>query len=163
MALARHCAAAPLVLAIALAAPCAAGASTASHFDCRVTGTAALERLGREGQTVELSQFTCRITGGILDGFVAAGTNIWEPGADSAATLLGSIVVAHKAGSVVVYEVEQATRKGAGPDGKARAGSGHGHYKLATGTAAALAGHAFRTVARREGPDRFSIDAIVED
>jgi hypothetical protein len=59
--------------------------------------------------------------------------------------------------------VEHATRMLDPPDGSAWEGTGRGTYKLATGTAAALAGRSFRTVAHPQGPGRFSIDTIVDE
>lgn len=164
MGLAARCTSSPLALAIALAASLAAAEGATSHFACRVTSTAPLWRLGRSGQDAELSQFTCRVSGGLLDGFVATGTNIWEP-ARGREVLLGSIVVLRKGDSAVVYEVQRATRKlvEKAHGGPRWEGAGHGTYKLATGSAAALAGKTFHTIARREGPDTFSIDATVGD
>ena len=150
------------LLALALVAPAALAGGSTSHFTCRVTSTSRLDRLGSEGQPAELSQFTCRVRGGLLDGFVATGTNIWEP-APASAVLIGSLVVARKAEAAVVYEVQQATRRLAAADGQARRwhGAGRGTYKLATGSAAALAGKSFHSVARDDGPGAFTIDATV--
>jgi hypothetical protein len=161
MALASVRGATLLSLALACTAPLAQAGRT-SHFTCVVTGVRQLEHLGRDGQSAELSQFTCSVRGGLLDGFVAAGTNIWEPGKNSA-VLIGSIVVARKADAAVVYEVLQATRKRVPPDGRAGSweGGGRGLYKLATGTAAPLAGKSFRSVAHNDGPRAFTIDATV--
>lgn len=155
---------AALALAALLAAPAAVAASSTSHFDCRVTSVAQLDHLGRTGQPAELAQFTCRVRGGLLDGFVATGTNIWEP-APGGAVLIGSIVVARRADSAVVYEVEQASRKLADRDNpKGRwQGTGRGVYKLATGVAAPLAGKTFHSVARYEGPGAFTIESVVAD
>jgi hypothetical protein len=152
------------LLALALAAPVALAGSVTSHFTCRVTNTSRLDHLGRDGQPAELSQFTCRVRGGLLDGFIATGTNIWEPG-KSRAVLIGSIVVARKAQAAVVYEVQQATRTLTGAEGPAARweGVGRGTYKLATGSAAALAGKSFRSVARDDGPGAFTIDATITE
>lgn len=164
MPVAPACSAAVLALALAVAAPATLAGGATSHFMCRVTSTSRLDHLGREGQPAELSQFTCRVRGGLLDGFVATGTNIWEP-AKTSAVLIGSIVVARKAEATVVYEVEQATRRLASADGRARGweGAGRGTYKLATGSAAALAGKSFHSVARYERPGAFTIDATVNE
>ena len=156
--------AALFALVLALAAPVALAGGTTSHFTCRVTKTSQLDHLGRDGQPAELSQFTCRVRGGLLDGFVATGTNIWEPG-KSRAVLIGSIVVARKANAAVVYEVQQATRtftEAAGPAARWE-GAGRGTYKLATGPAAPLAGKSFRSIARYDGPGTFTIHATIID
>jgi len=148
--------------------PAAADASFASepssHFDCRVTEVEAMPRLGPQGKSAELTRFTCQVRGGLLDGFVATGTNIWG-GKQQDGQLLGSMVVARKANSVVVYEVRQVTRqpRPRGAAGRDWEGRGSGVYKLATGTAAPLAGRSFRSVARSAGPRAFTIDTVASD
>lgn len=151
---------APLALAAGVALPAIAAANTHSHFDCRVTSATRLDHLGREGQQAELSRFTCLVHGGLLDGFVASGTNIWEPGRQRD-VLLGSIVVAHKAAATVVYEVQQATRSAT--DGAGRGGMGRGMYRLATGSAAPLAGRSFRSVAHSVGADAFTLEIFLDE
>ena len=163
MTFARIACAAALALAVPLA-PAANAATTGFIFHCRVTNVAQLDHLGREGQAAELSQFTCHVHGGVLDGFSVSGTNIWELATDGA-VLLGSIAVAHRADATLVYEVEQATRRsatGAGRSAKWQ-GTGRGTYKLATGSVAALAGKTFHTMARYEAPDAFTIETVVEE
>lgn len=135
-----------------------------SHFECRVTDIESLAGLAPLSAAAELTRFTCRVRGGLLDGFVATGTNIWD-GKMQDGVLLGSLVVARKAGSVVVYEVTQVTRL-AQPDDAADGqweGRGAGVYKLGTGSAAALAGKSFRSVARSTGAGTFTIDTTVDD
>lgn len=155
---------AALALAALLAAPAGVAAASTSYFDCRVTSVAQLDHLGRAGQPAELSQFTCRVRGGLLDGFVATGTNIWEPSTDGD-VLVGSIVVARRGDSTVVYEVEQASRRPAAGEhrGGVRQGTGRGTYKLATGAAAPLAGKSFHSIARSDGPGAFTIEAVIND
>ena len=146
-----------------LAAGAASASGPTSRFDCQVTDTEALAQLGSDGGPAELTHFSCRVRGGLLDGFVATGTNIWN-GQQRDGRLLGSLVVARKNGSVVVYEVTQVTRAAMppGPDTGGWEGRGRGIYKLATGGAVALAGKTFRSVARSAGPGAFTIDTTVE-
>ena len=155
---------APIALAALTAMPALAAANARSHFDCRVTSSTRLEHLGREGQPAELSEFICRVTGGLLDGFVATGTNIWEYGKDHD-ELIGSIVIVRKADSAVVYEVQHATRRMPPPQrrGAPREGTGYGLFKMATGSAAALAGKSFRSVARAGAAGTFTVDTVVGD
>lgn len=149
---------------VALAAPLPAAAQMQHHYDCRVTGTSEVDHLGREGQTAELTHFMCDITGGLLNGFVATGTNILEP-RQGGARLVGSMVVAQKAGSTVVYEVSEGTRRFKKSKGRVVGweSTGKGTFKTATGTAAALAGRSFSSVVKSGDPGRFTIEVIVGD
>ena len=149
---------------LALAAPAALAGDATSRFDCRVTGTQSLAGLAPGGGPAQLTQFTCRGPGGLLDGVRATGTSIWS-GQQRDGLLLGSLVVATKAGSTVVYEVTQVTRhpRLAGANFADWAGRGTGIYKLATGDAIALAGRTFHSAAKSAGPGAFTIETIVED
>lgn len=153
-----------LACCLSLLAPAAAYPSeVTSRFDCQVTGTETLARLASGGGAAELTRFNCRVRGGLLDGFLATGTNIWD-GQQRDGLLLGSLVVARKPGSVVVYELTRVTRTPKPPGGDTREweGRGSGIYKLATGDAVALAGRTFRSVARSAGPGAFTIETVVE-
>ena len=147
----------------ALAAAASYASDATSRFDCHVTGTEALPGLASAGGVAELTRFTCRVRGGLLDGFLATGTNIWD-GQQRDGLLLGSLVVARKDTAVVVYELTRVTRhaKPRGADVRSWEGRGTGIYRLATGHAIALAGKTFRSVARSAGPGAFTIDTIVE-
>lgn len=147
----------------ALVAAAALASEPASRFDCRVTGTESLRGLASAGGVAELTRFTCRVRGGLLDGFEATGTNIWD-GEQRHGLLLGSLVVARKEGSVVVYEVTRVTRDARPRDTDVRSweGRGTGIYRLATGPAVALAGRTFRSIARSAGPGAFTIETVVE-
>lgn len=135
------------------------------HSDCQVTDTTRLEKLGREGQDAHLSHFICHITGGPLDGSVVTGTNIWDMGDEGGRALLGSIAVAQKPGSSVMYEVHDVTRS-------PKYSNGHvvgwettswGIYKAASGSAAPLAGKTFSSVARFTSPRTFTIENTIND
>lgn len=149
---------------LSLAAAAALAGEPPSRFDCRVTDTESLPGLASVGGVAELMRFTCRVRGGLLDGFQATGTNIWD-GEQRHGLLLGSLVVARKEGSVVVYEVTRVTRDARphGVEGGGWEGRGTGIYRLATGPAVALAGRTFRSIARSAGPGAFTIETVVED
>lgn len=153
-----------LAVLLALAAAPALASEAPSRFHCQVTGTETLAGLAPDGGAAELSRFTCRVKGGPLDGFVATGTNLWG-GRLRDGLLLGSLVVARKAQSIVVYEVQEVTRRARPPGADVRSweGQGTGVYKLATGVAARLAGKSFRSIARSAGPGAFTIETVVED
>jgi hypothetical protein len=148
----------------ALWGPLCAAAEMLYHYDCRVTGTGHIAGLGAKGQAAELSHFTCRITGGLLHGFVATGTNILDPH-KGGGRLLGSIVVAQKAGSALVYEVSEGTRRAKTIKGRVVGweSTGAGVYKSATGSAAPLEGKSFNSVVRSRSPGLFTIDVVVSD
>jgi hypothetical protein len=147
----------------ALAAGAALADEPTSRFDCRVTGSESLPGLASTGGVAKLTRFTCRVRGGVLDGFQATGTNIWD-GEQRLGVLLGSLVVARKDTAVVVYELTRVTRDGPrGADDRSWEGRGTGIYRLATGPAVALAGRTFRSVARSAGPGAFTIETVVED
>lgn len=153
-----------LAFLLPLAAAPVLASEAASRFHCQVTGTETLAGLAPDGGTAELSRFTCRVKGGPLDGFVATGTNLWG-GRLRDGLLLGSLVVARKAHSIVVYEVQEVTRRARPPGADARSweGQGTGVYKLATGVAAHLTGKSFHSIARSAGPGAFTIETVVED
>jgi hypothetical protein len=144
-------------------APLATVAQTRYHSDCRVIGEMNLEHFGREGQPAELSHFTCRISGGPLDGFVVNGTNIWELRGGQG-SLIGSMAIAQKASSILVYEIQDVVRKQQTDQGRVigRQGASHGIFKAGTGSAVSLVGKTFSSVARRTAPGRFSIDSVVD-
>jgi hypothetical protein len=153
------------VALVALGAPLSTVAGAKYHSDCRVVDTTKLEHFGNEGQAAEMTHFTCRITGGLLDGFVVHGTNIWEPKKGGERSLLGSLAFAQKAGSTIVYEVNQGGRKfPTSKDSSVRWESASlGSFRLATGSAAPLAGKSFSSVARYTGPGTFIIDNMIND
>ena len=161
--MARACFRVSVALGAALvAAPVAA--EMRFHYDCRVVHTERIPYLGRQGQTAELSHFKCRVSGGLLDGFVATGTNILEPH-ERGAQLVGSTVIAQKADSTLAYEVNDATRRLiTNKGGVVRwESTGTGVYRRATGSAAPLAGKPFTALVRSAGPRAFTIDTVVGD
>lgn len=147
----------------ALAAAAAWAGEPTSRFDCRVTASESLPGLASAGGVAELTRFTCHVRGGVLDGFQATGTNIWD-GEQRLGLLLGSLVVASREGSVVVYELTRVTRaaRPRGAEAGGWEGRGSGIYRLATGPAVALAGRTFHSIARSAGPGAFTIETVVE-
>lgn len=133
--------------------------------DCQVIDTTRLEKFGHDGQAAQLSHFTCRITGGPLDGSVVTGTNIWDMGDEGGGALLGSIAVAQKAGSSVMYEVHDVTRSLKFSNGRVVGweATSWGLYKAASGSAAPLVGKTFSSVARFTSPKTFTIENTIND
>lgn len=157
-----------LALVGALAALCTSPVAADEikyRSDCQVTDTTRLEKLGRDGRAAHLSHFTCHITGGPLDGSVVTGTNIWDMGDEGGGALLGSIAVAQKTGSSVMYEVHDVTRSLKFSNGRAVGweATSWGIYKAASGSAAPLAGKTFSSVARFTSPRTFTIENTIND
>ena len=131
---------------------------------CQTIGTSPQEPLGdREGHAVSVSSFTCRVEGGPLDGGVLTGTTIYEWDKTAAVGLSGNGVV-RKAGSTAVYQLGEFKNSLTMADGKVTGflASGQGTYKMATGSAASLAGKTFSYVARPNGSSQFVIDVKAE-
>jgi hypothetical protein len=145
-------------------APSTAAAEMKFHYDCRVTDTMQVPQMGREGQSARLSHFTCRIRGGLLDGFTATGTNLLEHH-EEGARLVGSTVIAQKKDSTLAYEVNDARRRlRKSKDGTVRwESTGTGVYRHATGSAAPLAGKSFTASVKSTGTQTFTIDSVVSD
>ena len=148
----------------AIAVPLSADAEMKFRYDCRVTGRSLVDGIGREGQTAQLSQFTCRVKGGLLNGFTATGSNVLEP-RPGGARLVGSIVVAQKGESILAYEVGEGTRQLRMNNGEVVGwdSTGAGIYKWATGSAAPLKGKSFTSKVHSTGADEFIIDVVVKD
>ena len=131
---------------------------------CQNIGTGPQEPLGdREGHAVSVTSYTCRVEGGPLDGGVLTGTTIYEWDKTNAVGLSGNGVV-RKAGGTAVYQLGEFKNSLTMADGKVTGfvGSGQGTYKMATGSAASLAGKTFSYVVRPNGSSQFVIDVKVE-
>lgn len=157
--------AALLTMALALGVSSSVCAEMKFRYECRITARSQMPRSGdRSRQAAEVSQFTCHVRGGLLDGFVAEGTNILEP-RPGGGKLVGSIVVARKGRSSLAYEVSEGTRRYIANTGR-RVGwesTGAGTYKSGSGIARRLVGKSFSSVARSSGPRAFTIDIVVRD
>ena len=147
------------------AAPSVAGDGGRYRSDCQVIDTTRLENFGPDGSPAQLSHFTCRIIGGPMHGSFVTGTNIWDVSDGAGGMLLGSIAIAQRAGSNVMYEVHDVSRNPQTRDGKVVGweASSWGVYKAATGSAAQLVGKTFTSVVHYTGPRTFVIDNIIND
>lgn len=137
--------------------------ATAQSWDCNTVGAAPLEQLDGEGHAVQVTQYTCRVTGGALDGFVTTATNIWEFHKTSG-KLLASSGIMRKPGAMLVFQadgMQELIMVDGRPGGWESVGTGV--YKLATGTAAALAGRRFTFVARPSAAGTFSVEFRLRD
>jgi hypothetical protein len=127
---------------------------------CQSVGTSPQEPLGdREGHAVSVGNFTCRVEGGPFDGGVITGTTIYEWDKTNAAGLSGNDV-GRKAGATWVYQLGEFKHVLTIADGKVTSsvGIGQGVNKMATGSAASLAGKTFSCTTRPNGSGQFVID-----
>jgi hypothetical protein len=123
-------------IALALGAPSAVAQEVSKFFCQAVGGSGAPEPLGdREGHNITVLTASCRNVGGVLDGSLTTGQEIWEWDGTNAKMLLESGVV-RKPGALATFELTE---------GKLALTTGFtasrkGRWPTATGTAASLAG-----------------------
>jgi hypothetical protein len=131
---------------------------------CQNVGVNPFEAIGdREGHSLAVLQQTCRIEGAPLDGGILTGNIIYEWDKVAGTGLAGQSVVRKPGASVVIVlgEFKNALTM---TDGKVTGfiGTGQGIHKLATGSAASLAGKSFSYTARSTGPGQYVIEFKVE-
>ncbi len=133
-------------------------------WTCQDIGAIQPEPLGdREGHSVVVAEFSCRLESGPLAGGVATGTAIWEGDGPKLAMLAGSGVI-RKPGSTVVWNAAEAKLELAMADGKVTGWtvSGRGIYPLATGGWASMAGKPFTWTGKTIGPAQYSFETKSE-
>jgi hypothetical protein len=131
---------------------------------CTFIGVNPQEQLNdRQGHAISISQFTCKAEGGVLDGAVMTGSQIYEWNGVNAVGLAGYGVY-RKPGATVIYVNDEMKNMLIMADGKVTgfASSGRGHYALATGTAASLNGKTYTYSAKPIGPGQFLLEAKVD-
>jgi hypothetical protein len=152
-----------IVTALAFAAfgPAAAAQESTATFTCQDIGAdAPLEPLGdREGHSISISQFSCRVDSGPMSGGVSTGTGIWEWNGPNA-VLVSQHGVIRKAEATLVFVDTAGTLAltMAGDKVTGWAASGRVTFPVATGSAAAMAGKSATWTAKPTGPAQFSID-----
>ncbi|MDQ6628136.1 MAG: hypothetical protein M3Z29_06765 [Pseudomonadota bacterium] len=128
---------------------------------CTFIGVNPQEQLNdRQGHAISISQFTCRAEGGLLDGAVMTGSQIYEWNGVNAVGHAGYGVY-RKPGATVVYVNDEMRNSLTMADGKVTgfAASGKGHYAIATGTAESLAGKTYSYTAKPIGPGQFLLES----
>jgi len=131
---------------------------------CQPVGVATQEPLGdRDGHVLSVAPYSCVSQGGVLDGAVMSGTNIWELDKGAGLTVTGNGVV-RKPGTLVLYTVTEGSYTLTMADGKVTGFSGiaKGVYKLTSGAAAHLAGKSFTARFRSIERGQFVIDTTVD-
>jgi hypothetical protein len=151
---------AAVAIASAVFAPGAFAQEATSVWTCQDIGAPQPEPIGdREGHSLYVGYYSCRIEGGPLSGAIATGSDIWE--ADGAkSTRLSSQGVIRKAGATAVWS------GGAGKTVFTIAGgkitgwtsSGTGKNLLATGAWSPLSGKTDTWTAKPTGPGQFSVE-----
>lgn len=156
------------VAAVATLAAFTAAASAQSgityKLHCQSNGYNPPEPLGdREGHSLAVGQFTCRAEGGPVDGAVLTGMQIWEYDKTNATALAGGGVL-RKPGTTVSYQTADGNLALTVNDGKVTGfkGATRGVYKMATGSAASLAGKSYTSNFATSGPGQFIVETKVD-
>ena len=151
--------------AAAMAVPSAlAQENFTGHWVCQDVGVPTPEPLGdREGHSISINPYSCRVETGPMKGAVVTGSAIWE-WEKTNATLISGGGVARKAGSTSVYKTTDGQITLTITDGKVTGATAAGHYKVMVGTgdAAPAAGKTLTWVAKDVGPGQFTIDGKSE-
>jgi hypothetical protein len=141
-------------------APNSVAQEASSVWTCQDIGAPQPEPVGdREGHSIFVGFFSCRIAGGPLDGAVATGTDIWE-GDGPKSNRLSSQGVIRKPGAVAAWSGGTGTNVFTITDGKVTgwAASGTGKNVLATGVWAQLSGKTDTWTAKPTGPGQFTVE-----
>jgi hypothetical protein len=119
-------------------APAFAQSGSTEHFQCNAVGYNPSQPLGdQKDHSVSVSEFTCRVEGGPLDGGIVTGSSIWEWHKSNAA-LLSGMGVTRKPGTTLAWKQLSGKMTLIMSEGKVTGfeGSGQGRATLATGEAA---------------------------
>jgi hypothetical protein len=134
------------------------------RFLCQSVGIGPQEALGdREGHNLSVTNYSCRVEGGPLEGGLVTGNTIYEWDKINGTGLAGNGVV-RKPGATAVFQLADFKNTLTVADSKVTGflATGHGTYKLATGSATSLAGKTFSYTSRPNGPGQFVVDIKVE-
>jgi len=131
---------------------------------CQGIGTAPPEPVGdREGHTFTVGHYSCQTQGGPFDGAISTGMTIWESDKGKSVALSGNGTI-RRPGLSIVYVLTEASNALTMADGKVTGFSGNarGVYKIASGSAAALAGKTFTSTFRSVAGGQFVIETTVD-
>jgi hypothetical protein len=134
------------------------------RFLCQSFGIGPQEALGdREGHNLSVTNYSCRVEGGPLEGGLVTGNTIYEWDKINGTGLAGNGVV-RKPGATAVFQLADFKNTLTMADSKVTGflATGHGTYKLATGSASSLVGKTFSYTSRPNGPGQFVVDIRVE-
>ena len=140
--------------------PASAQSGQAEQLHCNAVGYTPPQPLGdQKGHSISVSEFTCRVEGGPLDGGLVTGGSIWE-WHKSHAVLLSGMGVTRKPGTTLAWKQLDGKMELVMSDGKVTGvkGSGHGRYTLATGAAADRKGKTSSFTFKSVGPGQWVVD-----
>ena len=135
-----------------------------SKHTCMNVGPNQPEPLGdREGHAVLVSEGSCTLEGGFLDGTVQTQHTTWEVD-KGAMNIVSADGVSRKPGTTVAYRVTAGSLAYVMKDGKPAGwkASGTGVFTLATGAAAAWAGKTFTWTGYATGPRSYVMESKVD-
>ena len=130
---------------------------------CQNVGVAPQEPVGdREGHAISVTQYSCRNEGGMMDGAITTGMNIYEWDKGVGETLSANGVI-RKPGAIAVYETSEQKTTLTMVDGKVTGftGSSKGVYKLATGSLAPLSGKSYTFTYRSIPGGQFAVEIAI--
>ena len=151
-------------LAFAAFAPGAVAQEITDTYTCLSLGAGAPEPLGdRDGHSISIGEYSCRVDSGPMSGGVVTGTGILEWDGPNAVMRSNSGVM-RKPGATVVYVGTEGKLALTMTDGKVTGftASGRGTNVVATGSAASVAGKSTTWTAKSTGPGQFAIEDKIE-
>jgi hypothetical protein len=131
---------------------------------CQNYGSSTSEPYGDQpGHNLIISQYSCRVTGGVMDGGITTGVSYWDATGGKWRLLSGN-GAARKAGAFTVFEQIEGNLELVMRDGKPAGwtANGRARYKSAAGTAADQNGRTFRWQAKATGFNMFTIETAAD-
>jgi hypothetical protein len=132
-------------------------------WSCNVTGVVMLPIGDRDGHSLQISNFECRVDSGPLAGGFATGATTWEWDGPKNNMITFTLAV-RKPGAVVVLKGTSGGNTLIMTDGKPTGsiGSGRYEYALATGPWAPLSGKSENWNLKSTGPGAFMVESVVQ-
>jgi hypothetical protein len=130
---------------------------------CQDIGGGGPEALGdREGHSITIGEYSCKIADGPLAGAIITGSNVWEWDGTKA-KLLSGYGVARKPGSTDVFQAVDGNLELIMSEGKPTGwtASGTTVSVLTTGSAAPIKGRTVNWTAKPTGPHEFEITSTI--
>jgi hypothetical protein len=151
-------------VAFAACAPNAVAQEITVTLACQDIGASAPEPLGdREGHSITVHQYSCRVESGPMSGGVATGTDVWEWDGPKAVQL-SNVGVIRKPGATEVFVGDGGNLALTMTDGKVTGftASGKNHAVIATGSAASMMGKTDNWTSKPAGPGQFAVEAKIQ-
>ena len=159
------CGIATAAIALAAVAPSAAVAQDNTFtLACQNIGGGAAEPLGdRADHSIFVNDYSCRFDSGPMKGGVSTANAILEFDGPNAVVVSGNGVV-RAPGATVVYQEAGGKVALTMTDGKVTGftASGQGSFRMATGSAASLAGKSYTFATKSTGQGQFAVEITVQ-